>query len=128
MIYEHFVEMLKESPAMRRPSEIKKEIFDGFENFVGTEKQIEEEESRLSDLVKSESDKQRKAYIEHQEDVKKQFKQALFKEYGFGVDAINNEVWDFVSDNSYRDIELQFEEIIEIAEFAYCNGQLNHDE
>jgi len=127
MIHTQFVEMLKESPAMHNHSEIKKEIFDGFENFVGTKKQIEEEEARLNDLVKSESDKQRKAYIEHQYNVKEQFKQAIFAEYGFGVDAINNKVWDLVSENSYHDIELQFEELIDLAEFAYCNGQLNHD-
>lgn len=127
MIYTQFVELLKEAPTLCNHSEIKKEIFDGFENFVGTKKQIEEEEARLNYLVKSEYDKQRKAYIEYHEDVKEQFKQALFDQYGFGVDAINNKVWGLVSDNSFCDIEVKFEELIDLAEFLYCNGQMNHD-
>jgi len=127
MIYKHFVDMLEDIPPKRSHSEIKKEVFSGFEDFVGTKKQIEEEEARLNDLVKSESAKQQKAYIEHQNSVKEQFKQALFEEYGFGVDAINNKVWDLVSENSYYDIEWKFEEIIDLAEFAYRTGQMNHD-
>lgn len=126
MIYEKYEKMAR---AVEYPcrSEIKEEVFAGFDEFVGTKKQIIDEEKRLNDLVTATYRSKAREYTKQLTEIKEQFKQALFEEYGFGNDAINNEVWGFVSDNSYYDIEDEFEDLIEIAEFAYCNGQLNHD-
>jgi hypothetical protein len=128
MIYEKYEKMVEDfENDVECPSrlEIEKEVFVGFDKFVGTKEEISDEEKRLTDLVATTYISKAREYDKQLNEIEEQFKEALFEEYGFGVDTINSKIWGFVSGSScYYDIEDKFEDLIEIAEFAYRAGQM----
>lgn len=132
MIYKEFDLKLKNLPvAYPDRRAIRKEVFEDMDDFVGTKAQIAEEEARREQLVTDLYRERQKAYGIAYNEVFQEFKDALYKAYGTDSVDVNNKAYELAYEeghsNGLHDIEVNFERIMEVAEFAYEAGQLkNH--
>lgn len=131
MIYHEFEVKLKNLPVDYPDRKvIRQEVFQGMDDFVGTKAQIAEEEARREQLVKDRYREGQKAYGSAYNEVFQEFKDALYKQYGTDSVAVNDKAYGLAYEEGHshglHDIEVNFERIMEVAEFAYEAGQMKN--
>lgn len=94
--------------------EIKEEVFRDFENFVGTQAQINAERTRLEDVVAERVREARRQYTTATNAVYAEFRQTLISMYAPN-EAVGNVAWTHArrDTNSFERIEVKFEELVD---------------
>ncbi len=125
MICEKYEAELKEIVYPSRKG-IRAEVFKGFEDFVGTQAQIDEERSardaRVNELFRERLGK----YRADCQAVVRRFKDHLFRQEGTSVQSINERIYKYAeieADGSLADIERIFLDLVPLLETAYNLGK-----
>ena len=101
--------------------EIEYEVFKGFEDFVGTKKEIRAEEDRLNQLVDDTLKKRRQAYNVKLREIEAVFARRLRATYGPSLnekyddvsDVIFNKAWERAHSSGYSEVETEYQSVIE---------------
>lgn len=125
MIYPEYEARLKQVKS--RPIEdIKAEIFEGFEDFVGTKAQIEAREAELKEAVEKARRESDQAYADQYNKIISEFAAELSKAYGTEVEKVDDAIYSAAYDRGHSgglgDVESAYMGLVEIGKVALEAG------
>ena len=117
----------KELRQIKYPSRkpIREEVFAGMDEFVGTEKEIEEEKAARERKFHDLHHEAMKDYRLRRVEVVRRFKEELFSSVGHASREVNDKIYEYLDCHvgELHEIENTFGELVEIADFAYQLGK-----
>lgn len=126
MIYTNYQDRLKEIK-MRPLNDIKAEIFEGFEDFVGTKAQIEAREKELESKASKAFKEEQNRYADKHNEIMDEFARELSKQYGTGIERADDKVYSAAYERGHSggvaDVESIYIDLVEIAEVALEAGK-----